>query len=197
MESAAALSVLHYSSSNASDNMPAAEQSACAGAPEGRGAAVDPPEASPAPSGTEPHVPALSAICPAASHRLRLSLERRILAVSSVRWVAPPGMPDPKQNVISALIRSRLREAGRICWCLRNASTHTPRPVPEACAHRCRARKRLPGGCRPPIVGGTCHQRCLDRVARLLYTQRTLSAGTKQTGKKERRASLPDSSCPM
>lgn len=70
MEPTAALLVVHYNSHSTSDNMPATEEHVCTEAPEGALVAVDPlTEARPAPE-SEPHVPALPAICPAASHRL-------------------------------------------------------------------------------------------------------------------------------
>ena len=71
--------------------MTADEQSAESVVPEHTPASVDPPEASPAPSDTEPLVSTLRRACPAASHQLRLPVARGILAVSSVRRVAPPG----------------------------------------------------------------------------------------------------------
>lgn len=61
--------------------MTAAENSERLKVPEQAPTAVDPPEAAPAPTGIEPLVPAFQLACPAASHRLRLPLERRILAV--------------------------------------------------------------------------------------------------------------------
>ena len=70
METNPMLSVVQYSSSCISDNMPAVENSACTEAPEHTPAAVDPPTAAPAPPDGEPFVPTLPAICPAASHQM-------------------------------------------------------------------------------------------------------------------------------
>jgi hypothetical protein len=87
LETVPTLSVVHYSSHSTADNVPAAENSTCTEAPEGAPAVVDPPEAQPAPEG-KPLVPARAALCLAASHQLRLPLERRRLAVPGVRRVA-------------------------------------------------------------------------------------------------------------
>lgn len=69
-EEASVLSDLHYSSYSTADNTLAAEQSICTEIPEHSPASMDPPEASHAPQDGEPLVPALIAICPAASHQL-------------------------------------------------------------------------------------------------------------------------------
>jgi hypothetical protein len=64
------LSDLQYTSLSTSNNVIAGEQSAESVIPEHTPASVDPQEASPRPSGIEPHVPAQWHICPAASHQL-------------------------------------------------------------------------------------------------------------------------------
>jgi hypothetical protein len=70
LETEPMLSVVQYNSSRVSDNIPATENSACTEAPEQVPAPVEPPPASPAPSGIEPLLPARPAACPAASHQL-------------------------------------------------------------------------------------------------------------------------------
>jgi hypothetical protein len=70
MESNAMLSVTHYTSHCTSDNVPAAENSACTKAPEQVPAPVEPPKASPAPLDVRPLLPVMPPICPAASHQL-------------------------------------------------------------------------------------------------------------------------------
>ena len=64
------LSVLHYSSYSTFNNIPAAENSACTELPGPAPESVDPPEAPPTPADGTPLLPALPAICPAASHQL-------------------------------------------------------------------------------------------------------------------------------
>jgi hypothetical protein len=70
LEDAAALSVLLYSSHSIADNMPSANHSTCAEAPEEAPATVSPPAAAPEPTSTELPAPVRSLICPAASHQL-------------------------------------------------------------------------------------------------------------------------------
>lgn len=63
------LSVLQYSSHSTSHNRPAVENNACTELPERAPESVG-QEASPSASDSEPLIPTLPAVCPAASHRL-------------------------------------------------------------------------------------------------------------------------------